>query len=658
MGTPPRTDDMPRNPTIKARPRRWDWFGWLRWLTRNPVLLAPLLGGWLLILAYATLTYDGPHWLRYVLLAASFVCSARYTAAEALSNLRARRFDVDILMFAAAFGAVMIDHYYEGALLLCLFGLGTAGETLAMDHARRAISALADFAPDTAIVLYPDGRERTVSVEKLTIGDLVVARPFDRITADGDVIEGSSAVDQSAITGESLPVEKTSGDGVFAGTVNGAGRLVISVSRPSTENTLAKIVRLVEEAQSARSPTQVLTDRVQRWYVPAVLILTVGLIVIPSLLSGGWSLWFYRAMAFLTAASPCALAIGTPAAVLSGIARAARGGVLIKGGVHLENLGRVRVVAFDKTGTLTCGKPRLTDVVVVDGGSRDELLRLAAAVGRGTSHPLAIAIVAEAETAGLANGSAEAVEEMPGIGAVGTVDGHRVFVGRAAGLADSAAHRSFVEAHATILAAEGKSLVVVAVDEEVRGILALADRPRAGAADAIAELNRLGIERTIMLSGDRRQTVASVARHVGVDEHAADLLPEEKLDRIAELEKQYGFVAMVGDGVNDAPALAQATVGIAMGGAASDVALETADVVLMGDDLARLPEVIGLSRMSRRIIAQNLFIALSVIAVLAPTAALGGASLGAAVAFHEGSTVLVVLNALRLLFYKPRNAPG
>jgi Cd2+/Zn2+-exporting ATPase len=480
----------------------------------------------------------------------------------------------------------------------------------------------------------------------------VVVHPSERLPADGVVIGGASAVDQSAITGESVPIEKTSGDPLFAGTINGNGTLLMSVERPASESTLARIIALVEAAQASKSPTEALTHRIERRYVPAILVATAALIVLPPVLGGGaWGVWFYRAMAFLTAASPCALAIGTPAAVLSGIARAARGGVLIKGGAHLEMLGRVRAIAFDKTGTLTSGHAVVTEVLSLNGAAVDEIVRYAAAVEKGSAHPLAQAIVADAESRNGFVTRAEDVRQQPGLGITGMVNGKTVAVGQPRLLATVQAD---VTNRMSELEAQGRTAVLVALDQTPIGIIGISDQPRASARRVVAELRAAGIEKVVVLTGDNAQSAAAIARDVGVQTCYAGLMPADKLARIHELRETYGCVAMVGDGVNDAPALAAADLGIAMGGAGTHVALETADVALMADDLAKLPEAIGLGRFSRRVIVQNLVIALGVIAVLAPCAALGMATLGVAVVFHEGSTVLVVLNALRLLAYRPR----
>lgn len=616
-------------------------------LTHHKLAMA-IVGGALVLAAFLAHTFDGPAILRYVFAGLGIVIAGWYTAIDTYRVLREFKFDIDVLMFAAAFGAVLLGHYEEGGLLLVLFALGGAGEELAMDKARNAIEALAKLAPETATLRGDDGTDREVRVEDLKIGDRVIVRPFDRLAADGTVESGSSAVDQSPITGESVPVEKTSGAPVFAGTINGPGLLLVTVSKPASESTLAKIVRMVQEAQTTKSPTQVFTDRVEKKYVPFVLIATAALIFIPPVLFGGtWGVWFYRAMAFLTAASPCALAIGTPAAVLSGIARAAQIGVLVKGGVHLENLGRVRAVALDKTGTLTIGRPQVTRILPLDSAmSEDEILALAAAVDASSSHPAATAIVAEAQARALPLAAVEEVTTLAGRGASARVDGRLVYIGKLS--ADVVADPRIAP-----LTADGSMLAQLSIDDRPAGVIVLADAPRPNAADTIAALHDLGVRPCIMLTGDRAAVAEPIARRLGIDETHADLMPQDKVTRVRELQQKHGPIAMIGDGVNDAPALATASVGIAMGGAGTDVAIETADVALMGDDLSKLPQAIALSRYSRRIITQNLVIALGVISILAPLAALGYTYLGVAVLFHEGSTVVVVLNAMRLLLFKP-----
>ncbi len=658
------------------------WVRMLRAIVTHHQLLVATLGTLFLLAAVVVRHYEtgvNATPLRLLLVGASFVLAGWFTAIDTFKVLARFEFDIDVLMFAAAFGAAAIGHYEEGAFLLVLFAFSGAGEELAMDKAHKAIEALSKLAPDTAKVRGEDGVDRIVQVESLKMGDRVIVHPFDRLPIDGKVESGESSIDQSPITGESVPVEKVQGDTVFAGTINGEGLLMVTVTRPMTESTLARIIKMVHDAQATKSPTEMFTAKVERWYVPFVLLATLGVMLVPPAM--GWHHrqpaaaadefqfipwlfgilhfhpprmdlgvgWFYQAMAFLTGASPCALAIGTPAAVLSGIAKAARIGVLVKGGGHLENLGKINVIAFDKTGTLTRGRPDVTDVVSLGLVSEDELLSLAASIEVGSTHPLANAIVGAARSRQIKWPLAEQVQQIAGQGVTGVVNGRRVGAGKAE-LQNG--DGTPLTTHAQRLIENGKSVVLISIDDKPAGLIGLADQLRDNARASLERLKKLGIQRTIMLTGDRNVVAAEVARQVGIDEYHAELLPEDKLRIVDELQKKYGPLAMIGDGVNDAPALATATVGIAMGGAGTDVALETADVALMADDLAKLPDAIALSRFSRRIITQNLVIALGVISVLAPLSALGYTYLGVAVMFHEGSTLVVVLNALRLLMWK------
>ncbi len=563
-------------------------------------------------------------------------------------------FDIDFLMVVAAVGAAILGEWAEGALLLFLFSLGHALEHYAMDRARHAIEALGEMTPKTARVRR-DGREVEMPVENLLRGDVVIVRPGERVPIDGEVIAGQSAVDQSPITGESVPVEKGPGDQVFAGTVNGEGTLEIRVTRLAKDSTLARIIQMVEEAQAQRSPTQVFTARFTRIFVPVVLAGVVLVIVVPPLVGIlPWQDAFLRGMTIIVAASPCALAIATPSAVLSGIAQAARNGVLIKGGVHLENLGALDAIAFDKTGTITRGEPEVTAIIPLDGISEQELLRIAAAVESRSGHPLARAILRRAEAHGLTDlPRVEDFQSLTGRGVQARLNGQVVRIGNlklfeAAGESVPADIVEQVEA----LEAVGQTTMVVRSDNRFLGIIGLADRPRPEARSTMQRLRGLGIRALIMLTGDNERVAATIAREVGLTDYRANLLPDEKARAIQELLEQHGAVAMVGDGVNDAPALATATVGIAMGGAGTDVALETADVALMADDLSKLPFAVGLSRQARRIIRQNLVVSLGVIGLLIPAALLGLASIGVAIVFHEGSTLVVVANALRLLGYR------
>lgn len=596
-----------------------------------------------------------------------------FTLREAVESLWHGRFDIDTLMLVAAAGAAALGQWAEGALLLFLFSLGHSLEHYAMGRASGAIHALGQLAPKLATRRTGDTLEQ-VSVDALQVGDIVVVRPNERLPADGVVIAGLSSVDQAPITGESMPADKRPIDGsdqnpdfsriadehrVFAGTINGSGSLEIRVAKLAGETTLARVVRMVAEAEAQRSPTQRFTDRFARIFVPAVLV-SVGALMLAFLVldePSGES--FYRAMAVLVAASPCALAISVPSAVLSGVARAARGGVLVKGGGPLENLGSLAVLAFDKTGTLTEGKPRLTDVMPAPGIDERALLGIAVAIERGSDHPLAAAVVrdGEARLGDTEVKTATSIESLNGSGIRGVVDGKAAVLGKPqfflARLASS------IPASVTDTAAElenaGRTVIMVRHGETYLGVLGLMDTPRTGAGEVIARLRTLGIRRIVMLSGDNQSVADNVASALGIDEARGALMPEDKAEIVKAMLAKEGKVAMVGDGVNDAPAMANATVGIAMGAAGSDVALEAADVALMADDLGHLAFVLGLSRRTSSVIRQNLWISLGMVALLVP-AALLGLPIGAAVVFHEGSTVLVVVNALRLLAYSaPRD---
>ncbi|MFZ1711351.1 MAG: heavy metal translocating P-type ATPase, partial [Anaerolineae bacterium] len=575
---------------------------------------------------------------------------------HAFHALRERRFDTDLLMVIAALGAAALGDFAEGGLLLFLFSLGHVLEERALDRARAAVRALADLAPKTALVRR-DGKEQELPVESLRLDDVVIVRPGVRIPMDGIILDGNSGVDQSSVTGESLPIDKAPGDNVFASTVNGEGALEVKVTRLAKDSTLARVMKMVEEAQAQKSPTQQIVEKFERVFVPAVLVLTALIIIVPPLFSFPFHDSFLRAMTLLVAASPCALALGTPATILAGVAQAARNGVLVKGGVHLENLGRLKVIAFDKTGTVTHGQPEVTDIVVVpaSGWKEADLLSLAAGAESRSAHPLAQAVVRSAQTRGLPVSVMDEVESLTGRGLRAVSNGKTVWIGNQKLMGEAGVPLSpDALDHSQSFQQAGKTLMWVAVNNMLVGLIALADTLRREAAPTMQALKQLGVAHTIMLTGDNARSASAIAAEVGLTEFRADLMPEDKLTIIRDLVKEYGQVAMIGDGVNDAPALANATVGIAMGGAGTDVALETADVALMGDDLSKLPFAVGLGRATRAIIMQNLFISLGVIALLIITSLTGIVSIGIAIIFHEGSTLVVVANALRLLGYQER----
>ena len=625
------------------------------WMQERWTFLTVAAAGVFLAVGFFGETFFGlPHAVALTCYVLAYIAGGYDVAREALPALFRGKFDTDLLMLMAAAGAAAINQWPEGAFLLFLFSLGHAGEHYALDRARNAVGELGKLMPRTAHVKRGDDIEE-VAVDTLVVDDVVVVRPGDRVPADGIIVAGESTVDQSAVTGESVPVAREPDDEVFAGSINQDNGLDVRVTRVAADNTLSRIMQLVAEAQGQQSPTQQITAKFTRWFVPAVLLLTLAMIFVPPLVFGWtWTDSFYRGMVLLVAASPCALAIGTPAAVLAGIAQAARHGVLIKGGVHLENLGRLRVIAFDKTGTITSGKFGVTRIVALEGASEETVLRVAASVEAQSSHPLAAAIVQTARDRKIAFSAADAVENLAGKGIRARVDGDEVLLGTLRALGDDPAAAKDGSLAKTVaeLEGDGQTTVIVRQAGKIIGVIALADEPRKSAADIMERLKALGVEELVMLTGDNEAVAKRVAAHVGLTDVRAALLPENKLTAIRDLEKRHGLIAMVGDGVNDAPALAAATVGVAMGGTGTAVALETADVALMGDDLGKLAFAVGLSRASRRIIGQNLVIALGVIALLILGTLTGKVVLSVAVFFHEGSTVLVAMNALRLLAWK------
>ncbi len=575
---------------------------------------------------------------------------------------RALSLDMNFLMTVAILGAVGIGEYMEGAAIAFLFAFADLLERYSVDRARASVRALMDLAPDAARVIR-DGQEIRVAAGDLVIGDLVVLRPGDRIPADGVVEEGTSAVNQAPITGESMPVTRTPGDELFAGTISQDGFLRMRVERPAAESALSRIIRLVEQAESRKTRSERFVERFARYYTPTVTAAAVALMVIPPLLFGApFATWFVRGLTLLVIACPCALVISTPVAVVSGITAAARNGVLIKGGTFLEAMGKVKVVALDKTGTVTAGHPKVDGIHLVDGMSEEEVLARAAAVEARSEHPIARAIV-EAADAATPPWTVSDFEAVPGRGARARLDDVEYVVGSPEFLAREGVAEGMEPdlRHLTIpekLQHGAGSFVGVAREGRVLAWISVSDPPRSGAAEAVQALRDAGVERVVLLTGDRPATGRDVARRIGVDEVRAGLLPEDKVKAVEELEARYGAVAMVGDGVNDAPALAAASVGIAMGAAGSDTALETADIALMGDDLSRLAYLYTLSNRGGGVIRQNIAAAIGVKALLAMGVPLGMVSLIAAVVVGDlGVSLAVTLNALRLAHLKPEVPP-
>lgn len=601
-----------------------------------------------------------------VLATGAYLSGGTRSTWQALTALRQRQIDVDLLMVLAALGAAAIGAWFEGATLLFLFSLSNALQADALDRTRHAVEALLTLRPETATVV-EDGREVELPLEQVRVGSRIRIRPGEHVPLDGRVLEGRSSVDESAITGESLPVEKGPGDAVFAGTVNQLGALEVEVTRPAEDSTLARIVRLVSEAQEQKAQTQRDLERLEQRYAVVVLALVAVAIALPTLfLDEPFSTTFYRAMVLMVVASPCAVAMSAPPAFLSAIARAARQGFLFKGGASVEAAARVDILAVDKTGTLTFGRPAVTDVLARDGYDPAAVLSLAAAVEARSEHPLAGPVVEAARARGLPVGEAADVRAIPGQGVTGVVAGRRVWVGAPRLFADGAPLPPELEARARELRDEGKTVFWVGLSageagsaEGAIGLIAVVDQLRPAIREGLQQLRAAGIRRIIMLTGDNRQVAQTIARQAGIDEVRAELLPEEKRQAVRGL-RQEGTVAMVGDGVNDAPALAAADLGIAMGAAGTDVALEVADLVLMSDQLPYLATALRLSRETVRRVRQNLFFAFGVIGVLVALTLLFGLPLAVGVAGHEGSTVLVALNGLRLLRAGPagQERPG
>jgi Cd2+/Zn2+-exporting ATPase len=608
-----------------------------------------------LALAAAALLLAGAGWLAgwpaAVVNAAyglAIVAGGWRTARAGWVALRATRApDMNALMTLAVLGAVAIGEWSEGALIVVLFALGTTLEGLTVERARQSISRLLRLAPETATVLGAGGPS-VEPVASVPVGATVLVRPGERLPLDGVVLEGRSAVDQAPITGESVPVDKEPGAAVYAGTVNGAGALVIRTTAPAGETTLARIVRLVERAQAERAPVQRFVDRFARWYTPVVVAGAALLAVVPPLAGAPFGEWFYRGLVLLVIACPCALVISTPVAIVAALGSAARQGILIKGGAHLETLGRLRAIAFDKTGTLTRGRPGLTEVVALDGRDRDAVLALAAGLEAHSEHPVAAAIVAGAQARGLTPVAAGATRALAGQGLEAVVDGRRYRLGAPRLFAGHPAFDAATAARVGALEERGQTVAMLGDDTALLGLLAVADQPRPEAAAALAGLRRLGIGRLVMLTGDNVTVARAIAERVGVTEVRAGLLPEEKTAAVAALQAA-GPVAMVGDGINDTPALARASVGIAMGAGGTAAALETAGVALMADDLTRLPVAVRLGQRALAIIGQNIAAALAIKALFLALAALGLADLWLAVLADMGGSLLVTFNALRLL---------
>jgi Cd2+/Zn2+-exporting ATPase len=598
-----------------------------------------------------------------LIFAVAIVSGGWFILPKAIRAIRRFALDMNVLMTVAVAGAAAIGEWQEGAAVAFLFSLSELLESFSVARARKALSSLVKLSP--LVALLKEGESfREVPVEEVKPDDVIAIKSGSRIPLDGEVIDGESAVDQAPITGESVPVEKKKGDIVFAGTINGHGSLDVRVTKLSSDTTLAKIIHLVEEAQSQKAPSQRFVDVFAKYYTPSVMGLSLLVLLAPPLLfHGAWFTWIYRALVLLVIACPCALVISTPVSIVSGLTAMARRGVLIKGGAFLEAIGKLRALALDKTGTITEGKPRVTKVHTLDGTSEAEIVRIAAAIDAHSEHPLAQAVVDYAQKQHLDFARCENYKAHSGRGATGRINSHDYFLGNHRFTHELAVCSEEIERLLAEIEGEAQSVVVVGhmphagCQGEVLGILAVGDAVRENAKDAIIALHKAGVRKVIMLSGDNQRTVDAIAKQAGIDEAYGDLLPDQKVDRIKELMKRERYVGMVGDGVNDAPAMAIATVGIAMGAAGTDTAIETADLALMEDDLGKIAETVLLGRRTVRIIQANIIFALLVKAVFLVLAVLGYTSLWLAIAADTGATLVVIANALRLLRSNPSPQP-
>lgn len=582
----------------------------------------------------------------------AILAAVRYVAPKAILAARRLRPDMNLLMVVAVAGALGIGQWFEAATVAFFFALALALEAWSLGRARRAVAALMEIAPNTARIRDATGVERDVPVAEVAVGTHVIVPPGGRIPLDGHVVAGTSAVDQAPITGESVPVTVAQGATVFAGTINGMGAIEIVTTRPASDTTLARIVRMVGEAQSKRAPTEQWVERFARIYTPVVMALSLAALLVPPLLLGGsWAVWFYQALVLLVIACPCALVISTPVSIVAGLTGAARQGVLVKGGVHLETPARIVAIAMDKTGTLTLGRPKVVELIPLGGRSEIDLLTVAAAIEARSEHPIARAILDAAAERGIDVVPAKSVTALPGQGVVGAIDGREAWVGSPGYLGERLGDTSDdgLAAHLRHIAAAGLTAIVVGEAKSVIGLVAIGDALRPEARQIVAQLHELGVARVVMLTGDSRAPAQAIARETGIDEIHAELLPEQKVEAIEKLVAQHGLVAMVGDGVNDAPAMARAGLGIAMGAMGSDAAIETADIALMQDDLSRLPWLIQHSKATLIVIRQNIGFSLAVKLVFAGLTLFGMASLWGAIAADVGASLLVVLNGLRLI---------
>ncbi|HGC7247229.1 TPA: heavy metal translocating P-type ATPase [Streptococcus agalactiae] len=621
-------------------------------IKRNIALIISL--GFILVAVISQLSLGEDHLLTKALYILAIIIGGFDLFKEGFSDLIKLDFSMESLMTIAIIGAAFIGEWAEGSIVVILFAISEALERFSMDKARQSIRSLMDIAPKEALIRR-NNVEQLVSVDKIDIDDIMIIKPGQKIAMDGLVINGHSSVNQAAITGESVPVEKQLDDEVFAGTLNEEGVLEVKVTKKVTDTTIAKIIHLVEEAQGERAPAQAFVDKFAKYYTPFIIIMALLIVVVPPLFFGGdWNKWLYQGLSILVVGCPCSLVISTPVSIVSAIGNAAKNGVLVKGGVYLEEIGHLRAIAFDKTGTLTKGKPVVTDFIATSSETDINYLSIISSLESLSQHPLASAILNEADKTNVDYKSIqiEDFQSITGKGLTGIHQNIRYYIGSPKLFSASVIEETAVKVQYRQFQEQGKTAMYFGTDEQILGVIAVADEVRDSSAAVISELHKLSIEHTIMLTGDNTKTAESIGKQLGVTEIKGDLMPQEKLDSIKALRTTYNKVAMVGDGINDAPALAASTVGIAMGGAETDTALETADVALMGDDLQKLPFIVRLSRQTLKVIKQNITFSLGIKLLALLLVIPGWLTLWIAIVADMGATLLVTLNGLRLMKVK------
>ena len=621
-------------------------------IKRNIALIISL--GFILVAVISQLSLGEDHLLTKALYILAIIIGGFDLFKEGFSDLIKLDFSMESLMTIAIIVAAFIGEWAEGSIVVILFAISEALERFSMDKARQSIRSLMDIAPKEALIRR-NNVEQLVSVDKIDIDDIMIIKPGQKIAMDGLVINGHSSVNQAAITGESVPVEKQLDDEVFAGTLNEEGVLEVKVTKKVTDTTIAKIIHLVEEAQGERAPAQAFVDKFAKYYTPFIIIMALLIVVVPPLFFGGdWNKWLYQGLSILVVGCPCSLVISTPVSIVSAIGNAAKNGVLVKGGVYLEEIGHLRAIAFDKTGTLTKGKPVVTDFIATSSETDINYLSIISSLESLSQHPLASAILNEADKTNVDYKSIqiEDFQSITGKGLTGIHQNIRYYIGSPKLFSASVIEETAVKVQYRKFQEQGKTAMYFGTDEQILGVIAVADEVRDSSAAVISELHKLSIEHTIMLTGDNTKTAESIGKQLGVTEIKGDLMPQEKLDSIKALRTTYNKVAMVGDGINDAPALAASTVGIAMGGAGTDTALETADVALMGDDLQKLPFIVRLSRQTLKVIKQNITFSLGIKLLALLLVIPGWLTLWIAIVADMGATLLVTLNGLRLMKVK------